>query len=126
MIKSERIKVTTTGTNGAAAGSGTAVIRGKILALYLDYHASAPASTTDVTITTEDPVSRTIYSKANSVTDAWVYPRVQVQSNAGTGVEYATGFPIYEPYVVCGTVKVAIAESNALTDCVVVDVFYEC
>lgn len=125
MIKSVRIPVTTTGDAGSAAGSGTAVIAGKVLALYVNYHASAPAATTDITVSTEDPVSTTIYSKADSVTDAWVYPRVQVQDNTGAGLTYDGTRKVMDCYPVCGTVKVAIAQSNALTNCVVVDVIYE-
>ena len=50
-IASERISVTTTGADAAATGSDTSTyaLVGWLQDIYLDYHASAPA-TTDVTI----------------------------------------------------------------------------
>lgn len=124
MMKSVRLSITTTGNAGSAAGSATATIQGRIYALYCNYHASAPAGTTDLTVTTEDPVSTTVYSKTNSVTDVWVYPRVQVTDNTNTGLTYDGTRKVMECYPVCGTIKAAIAQSNALTDCCVVDVFF--
>ena len=128
MIRTERIKVTTTGADAAATGAANSErpITGKILKVRLNYHASAP-NTTDVTITEriESTDWETIHTETNSTTDVTRYPRRAVEDNAEATVTYDGTNEIYEPYVVNGYVRVAVAGSNALTDCVVVDVVYE-
>jgi len=128
MIRQETIKVTTTGADAAATGAtnSNSAIAGKILAIWIDYHASCPA-TADVTITEYvGSVSRqTIHTETDSATDVMRYPRRAVEDNAEATVEYSNNYLIYEPYVVQGQIRVAVAGANALTDCVVVDVIYE-
>lgn len=128
MIKVETVSVTTTGANGSATGAAntTNPIFGKVLKIRLNYHASAPA-TTDVTISewAEGVSWETIHTETDSATDVTRYPRRAVENNAETTVTYDGTRPIYEPYVVCGYVRVAVAGSNALTGAVVVDIFYE-
>ena len=127
-IISEKIKVTTAGTAGVAAGAtnSDAAITGRILAIALDYHASTPA-TADVTITERIGTTnrQTIHVETNSTTDIVRYPRKAVEDNAEATVNYAATFPIYEPYVVNGQIRVAVAQGDALTDAVVVTVIYE-
>ena len=126
MIREEVISVTTTGSDAAATGTGysKAAIVGKILALRLNYHASAPG-TTDVTITENDSVAQTIHTETDSATDVMRYPRRAVEDNAEATVEYSNNYSIYEPYVTTNQIKVAVSGSNALTACVVVSVIYE-
>jgi hypothetical protein len=123
----QTVKVTTTGSNGSATGnSDTAnVVAGRILKLVIDYHASAPAST-DITIATKSgtqPIQETIYTKTDSATDAIVYPRVTVCNNAGTAA--VAGDNLWDNYVVSCLINVALAGSNALTNAVIVDIYYE-
>jgi hypothetical protein len=120
-MRSVKISVTTTGSAGSATGDGysPSPICGEIVAIRVDWHASAPA-TSDITITfdTDDnhPVI-TNYAKTDSVTDAWVYPVVQSTDTGGTGVTW------YQHPVGDGRLKVAIAQSDALTNAAVVYVF---
>jgi len=127
-IRSERIAVTTAGTDAAAVGAAntTRPICGRILKVRLDYHASAP-NTTDVVITEYDVTTswETIHTETDSTTDVTRYPRRPVEDASETTVTYDGTNEIYEPFVVDGYVRVAVAGSNALTNCVVVTIFYE-
>ena len=127
-ILSEKIKVTTTGSAGSAVGAtnSDAAITGRILALCFDFNASTPASA-DTTVTERIGTTdrQTICVETSSTTDVVRYPRKAVEDNAEAGVEYASGYPIYEPYVVNGQIRVAVAQGDALTDAVVVTVIYE-
>ena len=128
MIRTEQIKVTTAGSAGSATGAAnsTHVVTGKILAIYFDFHASAPA-TTDTTVTErKGSVDRqTICVETSSKTDVMRYPRRAVEDNAEATVTYDGTNEIYEPYVVDGYVRVAVAGSNALTNAVVATIFWE-
>lgn len=126
MIREETINVTTTGTAGSATGSGysNGAIVGRILAVRLNYHASCPA-TADVTITENNAVPQTIHTETNSTTDVVRYPRRAVEDNAEATVTYDGTNEIYEPYVVHDQIKVAVAQADALTNCVVVGIIYE-
>jgi len=111
------IPVTTTGSNASATGAGSAASpSGELLAVYIDYHASAP-NTTDVTITFPgNPATQTALTRSNSATDGWLYPRSAIVDNAGAAITNG-----HAPYVIQGSViDVAVAGSNALTDCVTV------
>jgi hypothetical protein len=124
MIRSEQISVTTTGSDGSATGNSDSknTVTGKIQKIRFDYHASAPA-TTDVTVTEKS--WETICTETDSKTDVTRYPRRAVEDNAENTVTYDGTNEIYEPYVVDGYINVAVAGSNALTNAVVVTVFYE-
>jgi len=127
-ILSEKIKVTTAGTAGSAVGATNSdgAITGRILAVALDYHASTPA-TADVTITERIVTTdrQTIHVETDSTTDVVRYPRRAVEDNAEAEVEYSNNYSIYEPYVVNGQIRVAVAGADALTDAVVVTIIYE-
>jgi len=122
----ERIAVTTTGGAGAATGSSTGqiIFTGKFHAAYVDYNASAPG-TTDVTISIATPISANLVVVSNNATDGWYLPRVQVVSAAAAGLTYDGTYVVAEPMPVTGKITVAVAQADALTDCVVVHVFVE-
>jgi hypothetical protein len=110
-IAIERVAITTVGGAGAAVGSGTTIpINGFLLDVFLDYHASCPA-TADVTIT--DPVFGTIVTKSNNNTDIWLAPRTEV-------VDYtAAPTGLYDLVPLNSALTISVAQADALTDCVV-------
>ena len=114
-IEKHELKISTSGSAGSASGSGVlALPLCELVAVHLDYHASAPA-TTDVTITASgNPAARTIFTRSNSATDGWFRPREQkhdTNASAITG-DYA------EP-VIHANILVDVAQADALTDAVV-------
>ena len=113
------IPVSTAGTAGTATGAASvAVPLCELVALYIDYHASAPA-TTDVTISAPgNPAAQTPLTVSNSATDGWYYPRRIADGLTGAALS------THAPYVVHGGVlAVSVAQSDALTDCVTVTAF---
>ncbi len=114
MIESQQIKITTTGGAGAATGSSTTIpINGFLLDVYLNYHASAPA-TTDVTIS--DPVFGNLVVKSNNATDIWIAPRKQTCDSA------AADSGMYDLIPLNAALTIAVAQADALTDCLVATV----
>jgi len=110
-IMSQQISIDTVGSAGAAAGTGYFTgISGFLLDIFLNYHASCP-NTADVTIT--DPVFGTVFTKANSTTDAWYAPRKQSSDQA------AADSGLYDLIPVNETLTVAVAQADALTACLV-------
>ncbi len=109
-IITQTVKVTTTGGAGAATGSGTSMpVQGFLLDLFIDYHASAPA-TTDVTIS--QGTFGNIVVKSNNATDCWLAPRKQACDQAAADAGQ------YDLIPVTGPLTVAVAQADALTDCV--------
>lgn len=113
-VRTQKIAVTTTGSAGSATGTAysNTTVSGELFALYVDWHASAPAGTSDITITVDSDDNApavTLYAKTNAVTDLWVYPVVQSTDTAGAGV---TG--VYQHILVSGKIKVVIAQCDAL------------
>ena len=112
-------------SSGAAvgsAGSATAnqtssiIVKGKVLAIYLEYLGSPPAGTTDATVATAGVSAlpaATLLTITNSATNAVFYPRVAVHDTAGAGVTYDGTNEIYEPQYIHDKVKVTIAGANA-------------
>lgn len=116
MIVAETVAVTTTGSAGSASGSGASStnLKGEILGLWINYHASAPAGTTDITIT--DTISgQTLYSKANSVTDVYIPLRIFGLGNGGSALSSDV---TPQTYAIGGGITVALAQCDALTDAV--------
>jgi hypothetical protein len=110
-IAIQRVAITTVGGAGAAVGSGTTIpINGYLLDVFLDYHASCPA-TADVTIT--DPVFGIIVVKSNNATDVWLAPRKDTCDAAAA----ATG--LYDLVPLNSALTISVAQADALTDCVV-------
>ncbi len=119
MIRTEKVAVTTTGNDGAATGTGysSRALNGELQAIYVDWGATAPASSDiDVVVESDDNHPQvTLYDKDDSSTDAWVYPAVQRTSTAGAGIDAQ-----YQAIPVAGRVKVSVAGCNALSPAVTV------
>lgn len=114
------VRVTTTGSAGSASGNAdSAEIAGKVLGIFLDYHASAPA-TTDVTIKATSPADYNILVVSNNATDGYYTPRAKPVDNANVAITNA-----HDEFAVAGKVNVAVAQADALTDCVVAYIFWE-
>jgi hypothetical protein len=117
----EQIKVTTTGSAGSATGDATSElpINGVLWGVYLNYHASAPA-TTDVTIKAvlPDGVEITIFTLNNSATDA--YKPIRIANVDASNTALTT----YDPFLFTGQkIKVSVAGCDALTNAVIVTPF---
>jgi hypothetical protein len=109
-ISLERIAITTTGSSGSATGSGTSIpIHGFLLDIFIDYHASCPA-TADVTIS--EAVFGNVLVVSNNATDGWYAPRKATCDPSGA----ATG--LYDLIPLSGPLTVSVAQADALTDCV--------
>jgi hypothetical protein len=127
MIKKTRVAVTTTGSDGSATGTGTTedVIKGRIVRVDVNYHASAPG-TTDLTLTqTNEDQAVSIVSLTDQKTDKVLYPTVQLTDNGGTGRTLDGTRPLVDYYPVADTLTVSLAGCNALTDAVVLEIYYE-
>ena len=128
MIKKTRVTVTTVGGDGVATGTGVTevVIKGRIVRVDINFHASAPAGTTDLTLaqTNEDQAAN-IVSLTDTATDVTIYPTVQLTDNGGTGRTLEGSEPLVDYYPVSDTLTATVAQSNALTDAVVLEIYYE-
>lgn len=110
--------------SGDAAGSAgsatnntdtTAVVSGRVLALYVRYNDSPPAGTTDVTVATagtQHPAV-TILTLTDAATDGWFYPRAVAQDTAGADVTFDGTNELYTEIPICDYVNVKIDEANA-------------
>ena len=118
-IVMHKVEITTTGSAGAATGSGsTPPVNVYLVDVKLDYHASAPA-TTDVTIT--DSVSGdTLLAVSDNKTDARKSPRSKPVDNANSAITNA-----HDKFPVNGTVDIAVAQCDALTNALVAYVWVE-
>ena len=118
-IERHIIKVSTTGSDASATGSlVVALPYCELLAGYFNYHASAPG-TTDTTVSSPgDPVSVTLLTITNSVTDAWYYPSIQMDDNSGSAITGA-----YVPAIIHGNLLIELAGSDALTDALTLTIF---
>ena len=119
-VQKHELKISTTGGAGVATGSGILSLPlCELLAIYLNYHASAPA-TTDVTAkSVGDPATVTLLTRSNSATDAWLYPTVNVHDNVGVAVTGAQAPPVIH----AGALSIDVAQCDALTDCVTVTAY---
>lgn len=107
------IPVTTTGSAGSATGSATSeLIKGYLVDVYIDYHASAPA-TTDVTIAYAVRGGN-LLAVTNNATDGLYHPRATTVDNTNA----ATGAP--SPFLLDQGVTVSVAQADALDPCVTV------
>ena len=111
-IEKYTIKVSTTGSDASATGSlVTALPLWELLAVYANFHASAPASTDTTISSPADPVAVTLLTITNSATDAWYYPTHQLDDASGSAITGA-----YIPAIVHGNLLVELAGCDALTD----------
>lgn len=109
--------VTTTGSAGSATGTATINVEkwGFLEWVYLDYNASAPA-TTDVTIAHGGtPPGGNIVVRSNSATDGVFYVR-----GAASDVAAAAVTNSFVRIPVGGPVTVSVAQCDALTGAVTV------
>ena len=112
------VRVTTTGGAGVSAGSGTShELFGYLESIYVDYHASAPA-TTDVTIAFATRGGN-ILVLTNTNTDGLYCPVKQACDAAGAAVAGA-----YLNHVLNQPISVSVAQCDDLTDAVVVYIRY--
>ena len=118
-VEKHELKVSTTGSAGAASGSSVlAVPLSELVAVHVDYHASVPA-TTDLTLKSPgNPASVTLLTLTNVNSDGWYYPKVQKHDNAGAAI---TGD--YADPVVHGNLSCDLAQCDALTNAVVLTVY---
>lgn len=117
-MPSYTIRVTTTGSAGSAAGTGTLPFKlamAAIDAIKVDYHASAPA-TTDVTITETEGLQQTVLTLTDNKDDGTYYPRHAIHDPTGAAISGA-GLITVE-----GQLQVAVAGCDPLTDAVVVTI----
>jgi hypothetical protein len=113
------VAVTTTGSAGSATGTATFKgLRGLLTGRNVNWHASAPAGTSDITIVeANDAGSVTLYTKTNSVTDNNVPFLTAAGDNAGAAITDQ-----YIPITLRGgTITVTVSQSDALTDCAIVE-----
>jgi hypothetical protein len=121
MISTEKIAVTTTGSDGSASGSQASAraLVGEVVAIYVDWNGSAPA-TSDIDVVCEsddDHPEITLVDKDDSATDAWFYPTIEETDTGGTGRS------TYRPIPISGMVKVSVAQCNAFDAAVTVYVY---
>ena len=107
------VSATTSGADGSATGTGytDAMVRGAVMAVYVDY-GSSMAATTDLTLAAKSAPTESFVSLSDQATDKWVYPRRMVQDNTGTDVTFDGTNEIYEPYWVDDYVTLSIAQST--------------
>ena len=114
----QTIKVTTTGSAGAAVGnSDSKVINGWIEDISIDYNASAPG-TTDLIISYEDG-SGDILVINNAAADVHKHPRAKPVDNANAAITNA-----FTRFVINGLINIDLKQCDALTDAVVVKIRY--
>jgi len=118
-IEKHTVKVSTTGSDASATGSlVTALPYCELLAVRLDFHASAPASTDTTLSSPGGPVAVTLLTITNSATDAWYYPTHQLDDSSGSAITGA-----YIPAIIHGNLLTELAGSDALTDALVMTIF---
>ena len=116
-ILTETVTVTTVGADGSALGSAQSkALKGFLLDIKLDYHASAPAGTTDLTVSDD---YGTILTISNSVTDALIAPRQKPVDNANSAITNA-----HDRFPLAGPLTFAVAQCNALTAALVATIRY--
>ena len=111
-IVSEVISVTTVGNAGQATGTANSgALYGGLYAVYLNYHAKAPATT----VVTLSDAYGTIVAFVASATDKRWYPRVPTCDAAGAAIA-----GVYEIPALSGAVTVTVTLSDALAAAVTV------
>ncbi len=112
-----------TGTDGAGTATLSQYLTGELLAIGIDYHASADAGT-DVTVSVSTPTgpAQTLLTVSNSKTDGWYYPRAAAVLPANSAI---TNSFVKIPFAGKLSVVVADVGGTALAPGVTVDIFYE-
>lgn len=128
MIKKTRVAVTTEGSAGSATGTGVTedVVKGRVVRVDVNFHADAPAGTTDLTLTqTNEDQAENIVVLTDTATDVTIYPTVQLTDNGGTGRTMDGTRPLVDYFPVSDTLTATVAQSDALTDAAVLEIYYE-
>lgn len=125
MVKFQKITVNSTGSEGSAGGSDTSdVIQGRVVRVDIDY-AAGITTTTDLTVYgTNDLITTNVVNRANTATDAQLFPTVQLTDNTGTGRTYDGTRPVVDYYPVSDQLTVSITQTTAATPAVTVEIFY--
>ena len=117
-IYEEVVSVTTTGADGSGVGSAeSGELVGYLESIFIDYHASAPA-TTDVTIAFATRGGN-ILVVSNSATDGLYAPVKQACDAAAAAISGA-----YVNHVLNQPLAISVAGCNALTAAVTVYIRY--
>jgi hypothetical protein len=125
-IKKERVKITSSGTDGSATGTSDTevLLTGQIVRVDIDF-AAGITTTTDLTLAgANDLVSANIVNLSNTATDVVLYPHVQVTNNAGTGLTLDGTRLKTDYYPVADILTLTIAQTTAATPAVTVDIYY--
>lgn len=87
MIRTHKWQVTSSGSDGSATGNADSgePINGRLLAVHLDY-TDQPDATTNVVLKTKHSPTQTVLTVSDNATDAWFYPRVQIDDEAGAAI----------------------------------------
>lgn len=119
-IRRSRVSVDTNGAAGSASGNANFpdIILGEVLGIGINFHASAPA-TTDVTISADNPISFNVHGITNTSADVYIAPRAKPVDNVNTAIANA-----HAPFCVDGKVNVAVAQCDALSAAVAVDLWW--
>lgn len=118
-IVTEVVRVTTTGSAGSATGEADSpAMVGELVDIFLDFHASAPA-TTDTTVKFKERADN-VLAVANSTTDARFHPRAKPVDNANAAITDA-----HDKFFLNGALTVSLAQCDALTDAVVAYIRYK-
>ena len=127
MIKKTQVKVTTVGSDGSATAVGytESVVQGNIVRVAVDFHSSAPNTTTVTIAEKHELVAQLIVNLGAGNTDINVYPAHVLEKNDGTDWLYTTGEEVPALFAVADILAVTVALSNALTNCVIVDIYYD-
>ena len=111
LIHQDQWTVSVTGAAGSGEGSSAGPVggvEGHVFAVYLDY-TSGVSTTTHVTLTVGTP-TQGLVTKADSATDGWYYPGVQL-----TGADGAVISGAYEPVPASGSLLAEVGGSSTGT-----------
>jgi hypothetical protein len=121
-----KAQVTPLGAAGSASAtssfqSSSPTKTGKLYAVYLDY--AGVTSTTDVTVKLSDP-SVAIFTRSNSASDGWFFPRFVPASNTASHLSLEADAAGNMPPI-AGDMVVNVAQSTQVTNGVTVYAYVE-
>jgi len=121
----EQVAVTTTGGDGAAAGTAYSrnTLQGHILAAHVNYAAGCP-STTDLALSAAGSPSEAFLTLTDGTATGWYYPRRQVHSSEGAALTLDGTEPQTDKYVVYDRVQTIASGCNTLTEALTVHLYW--
>ena len=126
MIRSQEIKVTTTGGAGVATGTGRAQFEGKIHSITLLPGPNSPATMdTVVTIaksgdsTADIETVATFTNSGNAAGNIRRYPRVEMEDGSGSSLG------VFEPFVTATGIEVTVSQADDEEHAATIEVVYE-